>query len=243
MTSAKDIHVRPISAADATRLVKLIHYSGKVAAGSMLHLGVFLNERLEGVMSFGSSIDKRKMLPIVRETGWNGFLELNRMAFSDRLPRNSESRALGVAIRLIKKNYPHVEWIVSFADGTQCGDGTIYRASGFALTAIRKNKTLLRMPDGSITSDLSLNLGKTGTAGEWKRKGATPLPGYQLRYIYFMSEAVRARCTCDIIPFSEIDRLGAGMYKGKQCARSKENVALGVQSREGGEIPTQALHP
>jgi hypothetical protein len=65
------------------------------------------------------------------------------MAFSDILPRNSESRAIAISIRLIKKNAPHIKWIVSFADGCQCGDGTIYRASGFELTAIKKNKTII----------------------------------------------------------------------------------------------------
>ncbi len=143
MATAKDIHVAPISSAAANATVKRLHYSGKVVQNSQLHFGVFLDGRLEGVMSFGPSMDKRKVQGLVAGTGWNGFIELNRMAFSDRLPRNSESRALGVAMRLIRKHYPHIEWVISFADGTQCGDGTIYRASGFALTGIRENATLI----------------------------------------------------------------------------------------------------
>lgn len=124
--SAKDIHVAPIASQDANALVKRIHYSGKVTQNSQLHFGVFYNGKLEGAMQFGPSMDKRKTKELVKGTLWNNFLELNRMAFSDKLPRNSESRALGVAFRLIRKHYPHIEWIVSFADGTQCGDGTIY---------------------------------------------------------------------------------------------------------------------
>src|SRR5574343_86138 len=126
--SAKDIRVAPISAADAAALVRRVHYSGKIVNNSQLHLGVFLGGRLEGAMQFGPSLDKRKIQGLVRDTGWNDFLELNRMAFSERLPRNSESRAIAVAMRLIRAHYPHIEWVVSFADGTQCGDGTIYRA-------------------------------------------------------------------------------------------------------------------
>ena len=41
---------------------------------------------------------------------------------------------------MIKKNTPHIKWIISFSDATQCGDGAIYRASGFYLTAIRESK-------------------------------------------------------------------------------------------------------
>ena len=125
MASAKDIVVKPITAQAANALVKRVHYSGKVVPNSTLHFGAYLNDKLEGVMSFGSPLDKRKVLPLVSGTTWTGMLELNRMAFSDRLPRNSESRCLSVAFRLIKKHYPHIEWVLSFSDGCQCGDGTI----------------------------------------------------------------------------------------------------------------------
>ena len=142
MVSAKDIIVKPITAQAANALVKRVHYSGKVVNNSTLHFGAYLNDKLEGVMSFGSPLDKRKVLPLVSGTTWTGMLELNRMAFSDRLPRNSESRCMAVAFRLIKKHYPHIEWVLSFSDGTQCGDGTIYRASGFVLTGIKQNSSL-----------------------------------------------------------------------------------------------------
>lgn len=104
MVKAKDIRVAPITAEAARHTVRCYHYSGKVVNNSQLNLGVFLNERLEGVMQFGPSMDKSKLQGLVEGTPWNGFLELNRMAFSERLPRNSESRALGVAMRMIKKN-------------------------------------------------------------------------------------------------------------------------------------------
>ena len=161
MDSAKDIHVAPISRADADRIVKRVHYSGKVVQNSQLHLGVFLRGRLEGAMQFGPSLDKRKIQGLVKETGWNDFIELNRMAFSDKLPRNSESRALSIAFRLIRKNYPHIEWVVSFADGAQCGDGTIYRASGFLLTGIKKNTQVWEAPSGEKFARMSLTDGSS----------------------------------------------------------------------------------
>jgi hypothetical protein len=148
--SAKDIIVKPIASTDANRIVKALHYSGKVVNNSQLHFGVFLNGKCGGAMSFGPSLDKRKIQGLVDGTGWNEFLELNRMAFADWLPRNSESRAIGYAIRFIKKNYPHIKWIISFSDATQCGDGTIYRASGFLLTGINGKSELVEMPDGEV---------------------------------------------------------------------------------------------
>ena len=241
MSSAKDIVIKPISAQAANALVKRVHYSGKVVNNSVLHLGAFLNEKLEGVMSFGSPLDKRKVLPLVEGTQWNGMLELNRMAFSDLLPRNSESRAMAVAFRLIKKHYPHIEWILSFSDGTQCGDGAIYRASGFVLTNIKKNSTLIKLEDGTIAANITYSKSKhiLKTGGAKMPSGAEKMPGFQLRYIYFLNPVARQRLTVPILPFSKIDEMGAGMYKGKP--KRPTEATPGDQLGGGGATPTRTL--
>lgn len=258
MVSAKDIVVKPIKASAANELVKRVHYSGKVVQNSTLHLGVFLNDKLEGVMSFGSPMDKKKIIPLVTGTGWNGMLELNRMAFSDVLPRNSESRALAVAFKLIKKHYPHIEWVLSFSDGAQCGDGTIYRASGFVLTQIKENTSLYDTPSGvpiarmtwdSATPERRVALAKQYGIREFdsacflsktaKINGMKSLDGFQLRYIYFLNPKARERLTVPILPFSKIDEMGAGMYKGKPKRLTEANS--GDQPESGGATPTKAL--
>lgn len=238
MVSAKDIVVKPIKASAANALVKRIHYSGTHTQNSQLHLGVFLDGKLEGAMQFGPPIDRRKVLPIVEGTEWHNMIELNRMAFSDQLPRNSESRAISVAMKMIKKSYPNIEWVLSFSDGCQCGDGTIYRASGFVLTGIKSNKTMLLMPDGTIKADKTLNDHPTKKSGWWKKNGAKPIPGYQLRYIYFLNKDARNRLTVPIIPFSKIDEMGAGMYKG--IKRGKQ-ATTGDHPVSGGAAPTATL--
>ena len=258
MASAKDIVIKPISAKAANDLVKRVHYSGKVVNNSTLHLGAFLSDKLEGVMSFGSPMDKRKVLPLVEGTLWNGMLELNRMAFSDKLPRNSESRALSVAFHLIKKHYPQIEWVLSFSDGTQCGDGTIYRASGFVLTQIKENSSLYDTPSGipiaRMTWDSATPEARTRLAEKYgfvnydaasfltktaKINDMKSLRGFQLRYIYFLNPAARQRLTVPILPFSKIDEMGAGMYKGKP--KRMTEASSGDQPESGGATPTHAL--
>ena len=103
MGSAKELIVKVIPSKIAVPFVKTHHYSGKVVNNSNLHFGVFYHGRLHGVMSFGPSLDKSKIQGLVEGTKWSEFIELNRMAFDDVLPRNSESRAISIAIRLIKK--------------------------------------------------------------------------------------------------------------------------------------------
>ncbi len=235
MAGAKDVEVRVIPARVANPFVRRHHYSGKVVNNSQLHLGAFLGGRLHGVMSFGPPMDKSKVLGLVEGTPWNGMLELNRMAFDESLPRNSESRCISVAMRLIRRNAPHVKWVLSFADGCSCGDGTIYRASGFLLTGITKNSTIAILPDGSEVSNLSVTAhvnqprpelgGKSpaeyfGGGFTWREYldavGARMADGYMLRYVYFIDGKWRDRLTVPVIPFSKIGEIGAGMYKGEK---------------------------
>ena len=217
MGRAKEILVKVIPSKIANEFVKQNHYSGKVVPNSTLHFGCFLDDKLHGVLSYGTSMDKRKILPLVENTGWNEMLELNRMAFDEYLPKYSESRCIAITIKLIKKNAPHIKWILSYSDGTQCGDGTIYRASGFNLTGVKENKTILEW-NGKIIADKTLNNSnykKLGiSAGYAKKNGAIPLIGFQLRYIYLIDKT--CKITVPILPFSKIDELGAGMYKGNK---------------------------
>lgn len=180
--TVKDIVVNPITSRQARDFVRANHYSGKVVDNSTLHIGVFYNGKLEGAMQFGSPMDKSKVLPLVANTGWNEMLELNRMAFSDVLPRNSESRALGIVFRMMRKKAQHIKWILSFADATQCGDGTIYRASGFVLTQIKENTQLYKFPmpddmDDKPLLDAGVTADEISVLREWlkyNQKNSTP---------------------------------------------------------------------
>lgn len=234
MGRAKEIILKVIPSKIANGFVKKHHYSGKVVNNSSLHFGCFLDGSLHGVISYGSPLDKRKVLPLVhtdkgQPVKWNEMLELNRMAFDEYLPKNSESRCISISVKLIKKNAPHIKWILSFSDATQCGDGAIYRASGFNLTGINKNTQIIEFPDGHRETRLVLtdprrprrlemakkynaNIGGSASLKPFLDIGASVLDGYQLRYIYLIDK--NCKLNCENIPFSEIDNVGAGMYKG-----------------------------
>lgn len=254
---AKDIVLKPITPTRAREAVVRLHYSGTYVNNTQLNIGVFLNGDLEGVMMFGPSMDKSKIQGLVRGTGWNEFIELNRMAFSDRLPRNSESRAIAVAMKLLKKHAPHIKWVVSFADAAQCGDGTIYRASGFVLTGVKQNNTLYRFPTGDVIAGMTLEanfdsakvqklcadmgvVNKYRTRTAWRKLGARPVPGYQLRYLYFLDKTARARLAVPEIPFNRIDEIGARMYKGVPLAPAPP-AATRLPGADGGAKPTPGL--
>lgn len=228
MGRAKEIELKVIPSKIANPFIKKHHYSGKVVNNSTLHFGAFLDGKLHGVMSYGNSLDKSKIMKLVEGTGWNEFLELNRMAFDDYLPRNSESRCIGQSLRLIKKNAPHIKWVISFADGCSCGDGTIYRASNFVLTAIKKNSQLRIDPNtGEKLHKMTAYHRGIQDFNKWDA-----CVGYQLRYIYFIDKSYKDKLTVPIIPFSEIDKMGAGMYKGEKVTQAERHVS---KEEKGGE--------
>lgn len=219
MVTAKDVVVKVIPSKIANDFVKKHHYSGKVVANSQLHFGCFLENRLHGVMSFGCSLDKRKV--------------------------HSESRCISIAFKLIKKNAPHIRWIISFADGAHCGDGTIYRASGFKLTNL-STASMIELPEkywkynggGKYAHRMSLQAKSSmmykimqkdlGLNGEYKtmewyaeKLNTKVVEGFQLRYIYVLDKDFEI--SCPIIPFEKIDEMNAGMYKGEKVTRAERH--------------------
>ena len=251
---AKDILIKPIDAKSANAICKKYHYSGKVVPNSQIHLGVFYHGVCEGVMQLGPSMDKCRMAANLK-IGINEFLELNRMAFSDILPKNSESRAISIAIRIIKKKYPFIRVIISFADACQCGDGVIYRAAGFKLHSFKKNTSLLSLSlsateavrkyipsAGGVIARKSLD-DHQDSSGRYlssvaRELGSKPLPGFQMKYLYCIDKKLENKYKW--IPFSKIPD-EVKMYKGIKRIEHESNAAIS-QMAEGGAIPTDALH-
>lgn len=239
MDGAKNITLKVIPSNIAVAFVRAFHYSGTVTNNSVIHFGAFTNGELHGVISLGQGIDKRKTIGLVEGTGWREYLEINRMAFDDTLPPNSESRALAIMIRLLKKSAPQIKWLLSYADATQCGDGAIYRAAGFHLTRITPNKSMYRLPDGTVVckivfeasfgtgsgNELKVRYGKVGQYASWTAQkylthiGASAIPGFQLRYIKLLRGGLQLNTP--ILPYSAIDEAKAGMYKGEKKTREE----------------------
>jgi hypothetical protein len=240
MGRAKDIIVKVVPTKIAVPFVKAHHYSGTVSNTSAIHFGCFLDGKMHGVMSYGSPMDKSKVLPLVQPSLWNEMLELNRMAFDDYLPKNSESRCLAISFLLIRKHAPHIKWILSFSDAVQCGDGAIYRASGFVLTGVKRSTQIIETPNGErVTRMVLTQVGNAKRSRIMRECGikdsgkASVIPfinagcrnvvGFQNRYIYLIDKT--CKITVPILPFSKIDEMGAGMYRGKKVTLAERKHA------------------
>jgi hypothetical protein len=95
----------------------------------------------------------------------------------------------------------------------------------------------------SRTTTKGTHILETGASSmkQYKDAGWKPKQGFQFRYIYFLDPTARQRLTVPILPFSEIDRRGAGMYKGKPRVRSVDSDTSATHAEKGGANPTRTL--
>jgi hypothetical protein len=115
------------------------------------------------------------------------------------------------------------------------------------------------MPDGEVCTNIIFDpgfqpnsgknsmkakYGKTGSEASvsfLKRIGAEKLQGFQLRYIYFIDPAYRARLTVPELPYSEIKARGASMYLGQSGGRGEIDNALQSNAETEGASPIRSL--
>lgn len=122
ITSAKQIQMKIVNSEWIDRWISDLHYLGKTPPGARLRLAFYHDGVCVGGMLWGR--------PAARSYDQFQVLELTRMYLEDVCPRNSESRCIGMATRLIKKLLPEVHALLSYSDPAYGHTGTIYRAAG-----------------------------------------------------------------------------------------------------------------
>lgn len=125
------LYVKEIDRNTANDVIEKNHYSHKYYNLSYIHLGVYIDDKMVGVLQYGYAMNPASGGSVVKGTGNKQYLELNRMWLSDIAPRNSESMAISCSIKYIKNKYPIVKWIQSFADERCGGFGIVYQACSF----------------------------------------------------------------------------------------------------------------
>lgn len=122
--------VKEITAKEGGAIVKQFHYSKKVVSNSKLHLGVFENEtgRLVGCLQYGYPMNGAKTSTKISDD--LRMYELNRMVLDDDQPRNSESMAIGLCNKWLKR-FSDISWVLSFSDGKESNVGYIYQATNW----------------------------------------------------------------------------------------------------------------
>jgi hypothetical protein len=195
--------VREMGRDRANAIIKRYHYSCKVYNATYIHLGIHLDGEVRGVLQFGYAMNPASAGSVVEGTDLDEYLELNRMWLDDFAPHCSESRALSCAIKFIRRKYPKIKWIQSFAD-ERCGKfGAVYQASGFRYfgehTATFWELDGVVYHNSLMTRDPKLS--QSAARLQEGRDGAIPSELRQFRYLYFMAPRFARGCRLKEQPF------------------------------------------
>lgn len=200
------------------------HYSGKYPGNKTIKIGVWENREFIGCVVFGQGSTPQLAKPYGLRM--SEICELNRVALRDH--STPVSRIISIAMKIMRAKCPKIKAVVSFADPEQGHHGGIYQAGNWAYTG------------RSAPSKFPYFWGKTWhprylaslVKKDPKFREKTPVtfvkkPGKH-RYIYCFDDKVA-------------NIVGKMKQPYPKRAGSKDSVASGFQSEEGGAIPTPAL--
>ncbi len=151
----KWIVLKEIDSEAADRIIEAHHYSGKSTQNRFLSMGIFFEGNIEGAIQLGYGIR-----PQIKQT-WGGAVtpensrEFDRMWLSDKCPKFSETITLSCLARYLKQKYPHIKYLLTYADGTVGNTRTIYRAGNYTFIGSVKGDFYI-LPDGERVHPVSM---------------------------------------------------------------------------------------
>lgn len=199
-----EFHIKEIERQVANDIIVKNHYSKKFYNATYIHLGVYFNNKLMGVLQYGYAMNPASMSSVVESTSIDEYLELNRMWLSDDILINyAESQAISFSIKYIKRKFPKIKWIQSFADERCGGFGIVYQASSFNYygehssifwtleNEIYHNSLMTRNP----------KLSKSAAYLQSKKEYAIKSELRQFRYIKFLNQKWKKKCLLKEMPY------------------------------------------
>lgn len=200
-----DFYIKEIDKKISKEIIIENHYSHKVCndATTHIHLGVFYKNKLKGVLQYGYAMNPQSMSSVVNGTKLNEYKELNRMWISDDCVKYAESQAISYSIKYIKKKYPKVKWIQSFADERCGGFGIVYQACSFSFYG--SHISTFWEFEGETFHNSCITNNNRNKKAELERKGfkekATKKTLRQFRYIKFLDQREKKKCLLKEQPY------------------------------------------
>ncbi len=200
-----DFYVKEIDRKLANEIIIKNHYSKKVYNGTYIHLGVFYNEKLKGVLQYGYAMNPASCGSVVKGTNKNEYLELNRMWIDDDCKQYAESQAISYSIKYIKKKLKKIKWIQSFADERCGGFGIVYQACSFDYFGEHTNK--FWELDGETFHNSIMTSEKAGRRGynllnnPYNKDRIIKHELRQFRYIKFIDKREKKNCLLKQKPY------------------------------------------
>ena len=206
----QSLTVRPIPHRAAKELLVRSHYLHTMPGGTKLAFGIFNNDRLMGTVTLG--VGPFNAHRLVSGATHDDCIGLTRLWLDDNLPKNSESRVLGVVMRSLRR-HTNLKFLLSYADPAQGHLGIIYQATGWIYTGLSQAMPLYDLGDGQIRHSRSLAHGYgTHSIRHFQHKGV-PIEVINQppkhRYVYFLDPMWRGKLKAPKLPYPKREVLDA----------------------------------
>ena len=200
----ENFYVKEIDRNLAIEIIINNHYSKKTYNGTYINLGIFENNILKGVLQYGYAMNPASCGSVVKDTQMNEYLELNRMWLSDEIEiKYPESQAISMSISFIKKKYPKIKWIQSFADERCGGFGIVYQACSFSYYG-EHNATFWEL-DNIVYHNSMMTSRKAGGKKydllQANKERCVSHTLRQFRYIKFLDQREKKKCLLKEKPY------------------------------------------
>lgn len=200
---SKDFYIKEIDRKLANKIIVENHYSKKFYNATYIHLGLFVNEEIQGVLQYGYAMNPASCGSVVEGTEQNEYLELNRMWIADNVGQYPESRAISYSLKYIRRKYPKIKWIQSFADERCGGFGIVYQACSFGYYG--EHKSVFWEYDNQVyhNSLMTRNpkLSKSAKFLQENKDKAQSFNLRQFRYIKFLDQREKKKCLLKEQPY------------------------------------------
>ena len=172
---------KPIDKKRAKRFIASYHYAKSTPSTVKMSYGLFLDDELVGVSMWGYGVRPmhtiKKLFPSLDVSE---YLELNRLCLLDKMPRNSETSFIKECVNSIKKDFPKVKVLFSWADGLRGKVGYVYQASNWLYGGFIKSEFYITKDNEVVHPRLLRTRYKTRNV--WVGLGLRHVWGYQFRY-------------------------------------------------------------
>lgn len=204
----QDLRVLPVPLKFAKKVIVKNHYHHSLPGGTQLAFGVFAHDRLMGAITLG--VGSFNAHSLVNGASARDCLTLSRLWLADELPKNSESKVIGIVLRFLKK-HTDLKFLLSYADPAQGHVGTIYQATGWLYTGVSDAMPLYVIGDGKPRHSRSLaHAFGTHSLAHFKRHGIevnlVPQEAKH-RYVHFLDRGWQDRLRVPVLPYPKAHQI------------------------------------
>jgi hypothetical protein len=201
----EEFYVKEIPKEISKKMIIENHYSKKVCndATTHIHLGVFYKDSLKGALQLGYAMNPLSHASIVKDSKLDEYKELNRMWIDDNCIEYAESRAISFCVKYLRRKFPKVKWIQSFADERCGGLGIVYQAASFGFYGEHKS-TFWEFENEVYHNSIITNNNRNKKAELEKRGFNETAIKYELRqfrYIKFLEQREKKKCLLKEQPY------------------------------------------